>query len=236
MCSSPARLVLAAAALGVARGALLPQTFVATVREARLSRRAPHRTAVFASLAESAAAVSLPDKGSSKFGATPPAVSLLSPCKINLFLRILRRRGDGFHELASLFQTVSLFDTLDFWELPPDPDEPLCSMEVTPDSLGAADIPVDDSNLVMRAMALFAERTGEKRRLHCRLHKAIPAQGGLGGGSADAATALFAANRLAGYPATQEQLIEWGAELGSDISFFFSRGTAYCTGRGERPS
>ena len=169
---------------------------------------------------------------SAVFSDQPPQVTLVAPAKINLFLRITRRRDDGFHELASLFQTVSLFDTLDFWENT-QPDAPLCSMEVTRNSLGAELIPTDESNLVMRALALFAERTGETRKIHCRLHKAIPAQGGLGGGSCDAATALFAANRMAGYPASQDELIRWGAELGSDVSFFFSQGSAYCTGRGE---
>ncbi|KAL1515889.1 hypothetical protein AB1Y20_002504 [Prymnesium parvum] len=175
----------------------------------------------------------LPDAvGSTLFGKQPPTLTLLAPAKINLFLRVTRKREDGFHELASLFQTVSLFDTLDFWAHDR-ADAPQCSMEVTPNSLGYDMIPTDESNLVMRALQLFAERTGETRRIHCRLHKAIPAQGGLGGGSCDAATALFAANRLAGYPVSQDTLIEWGAELGSDVSFFFSRGSAYCTGRGE---
>lgn len=179
-------------------------------------------------LAEAAAAVD-----SELMGSTPPSLSLLAPAKVNLFLRILRRREDGFHELSSLFQAVSLMDRLDFWQLPEDAEAPLCSMEVTPDSLGAELIPTDESNLVMRALQIFAERAGEGRRVHCRLHKAVPAQGGLGGGSADAATALHAANRLAGFPVTEAELIEWGGELGSDVGFFLSRGTALCTGRGE---
>ena len=143
------------------------------------------------------------------------------------------KREDGFHELASLFQTVSLADKLDFWEAPADGDAPLCSMEVSPDSYGREGIPTDESNLVMKALKLYAERTGETRRIHCRLHKGGPAEAGLGGGSGDCATALFAANRLAGFKASEQELIEWSAELGSDISFFFSRGSAYCTGRGE---
>jgi len=148
-------------------------------------------------------------------------------------LRILRKREDGFHELASLFQTVSLMDKLDFWEEPAEEGEPLCTMEVSHDSVGRDDIPTDESNLVMRALQLYADKTGETRRIHCRLHKAVPAQAGLGGGSGDCATALFAANKLAGFKASQEELIEWSAELGSDITFFFSQGSAYCTGRGE---
>ena len=159
-----------------------------------------------------------------------PALSLLSPAKVNLFLRILRRREDGYHELASLFQAVSLFDRLDFWERPGAAGP---SMEVTDDSVCAALIPTDERNLVMRALQIFAERSGDARPIHCRLHKVIPAQAGMGGGSGDAATALHAANRLCGFPVSQETLIEWGAELGSDIGFFLSRGTAFCTGRGE---
>ena len=166
---------------------------------------------------------------SALMGSTPPTLSLLAPAKINLFLRILGKRADGFHELSSLFQAVSLMDRLDFWQLPEDEGAPLCSMEVTPDSLGAELIPTDGSNLVMRALQIFAERTGEKRRVHCRLHKEVPAQGGLGGGSADAATALHAANRLAGFPVSEEELILMGAELGSDIGFFLARGTAMCS-------
>ena len=102
----------------------------------------------------------LPDETrSAVFGDEPPTLTLVAPAKINLFLRITKKRDDGFHELASLFQTVSLFDTLDFWENP-DPDAPLCSMEVTPNSLGYELIPTDESNLVMRALQLFANRTG----------------------------------------------------------------------------
>ena len=167
------------------------------------------------------------------YGDTSPALSLLAPCKINLFLRILKKREDGFHELASLFQTVSLMDKLDFWEEPAHEGKPLCTMEVSPDSVGREGIPTDGKNLVIRALQLYADKTGERRRIHCRLHKAVPAEAGLGGGSGDCATAMFAANRLSGYRASEQQLIEWSAELGSDISFFFSRGSAYCTGRGE---
>ncbi|KAJ1634847.1 ribosomal protein S5 domain 2-type protein [Pavlovales sp. CCMP2436] len=97
------------------------------------------------------------------------------------------------------------------------------------------DVPIDGTNLVLRAVNLFALRAGlPQQLLHVELTKRIPVQAGMGGGSADAAAALFAANRLAGYPASMAQLREWGAELGSDISFFFSTGTAYCTGRGEQ--
>eukprot|EP00667_Euglena_gracilis_P010210 EG_transcript_10380 len=149
-----------------------------------------------------------------------------SPSKVNLFLRILRRRSDGYHDLASLFQAISLGDRLSLRLLPEDaPDDVFeCNM---------AGVPVDRTNLVLRAVDLLRQRTGVARRLHIRLAKTVPAQAGLGGGSGNAATALWAANQLFGQPATMEQLVEWSAELGSDITFFLSGGTAYCTGRGE---
>ena len=73
---------------------------------------------------------------SERFGDEPPALSLVAPAKINLFLRIMGKREDGYHELASLFQAVSLMDELDFWLEEPDSSQPICSMEVSPNSVG----------------------------------------------------------------------------------------------------
>lgn len=199
----------------------------AIVQPSRLARGAAPRRASVAAAATAAAF----DKA-----ARPADACVLAPAKVNLFLRILRRREDGYHELASLFQALELGDTLRVWRLP---DDAPSSMDIVWDDGAPAgaqrpDVPTDGSNLVLRAFALFAKRAGVAARVHVELTKRIPVQAGLGGGSADAAAALFAANRLAGYPASAAQLREWGAELGSDISFFFSTGTAYCTGRGER--
>eukprot|EP00541_Cyclophora_tenuis_P006656 CAMPEP_0116544118 /NCGR_PEP_ID=MMETSP0397-20121206/1938_1 /TAXON_ID=216820 /ORGANISM="Cyclophora tenuis, Strain ECT3854" /LENGTH=238 /DNA_ID=CAMNT_0004068291 /DNA_START=36 /DNA_END=749 /DNA_ORIENTATION=- len=94
-------------------------------------------------------------------------------------------------------------------------------------------VPTDQTNLVLRALTLMREKTGETMYFDADLFKECPAQAGLGGGSANAATAMFGANELMGRPATLEQLVEWSGDLGSDITFFLSRGTAYCTGRGE---
>lgn len=188
---------------------------------------------------------------------------LASPGKINLFLRITRKRPDGtshavppqssthpqivhtvsnspsilrhcrtcpgFHELASLFQSISLHDTLHFTlKTGTDPDAIIDTLEC--DTPG---VPTDSSNLVLKALAKFRERTGTSVYFHVRLDKRIPHEAGLGGGSSNAATALWAANELTGRPATPAMLAEFGAEFGSDISFFLSSGTAYCTGRGE---
>lgn len=149
-------------------------------------------------------------------------LSLASPAKINLFLRIISRRTDGYHDLASLFQTIDLTDTIDF--ALQDKDELFCNDPT---------IPIDSSNLIIKAADLFRRKTGLKFGLKVRLHKKIPHQAGLGGGSSNAATTLWAFNQLTGHPATLEELKLWSSEIGSDIPFFLSGGTAYCTGRGE---
>mmetsp|Transcript_1243 Transcript_1243/g.3841 ORF Transcript_1243/g.3841 Transcript_1243/m.3841 type:complete len:347 (+) Transcript_1243:87-1127(+) len=151
---------------------------------------------------------------------------LASPAKINLFLRILRRREDGYHDLASVFQAISLRDTLFISRLGADAerDEFECD---------APGVPSDENNLVLRALNVFRLRTGETQKFRVRLEKKIPVQAGLGGGSSNAATALYGANALCNKPASSTELADFGAEIGSDISFFFSNGTAYCTGRGE---
>jgi len=95
-------------------------------------------------------------------------------------------------------------------------------------------VPTDKTNLVIRALDLMREKTGNQDKFFkVNLEKQVPAQAGLGGGSGNAATAMYGANELLGRPATLEQLIEWSGDLGSDITFFLSRGSAYCTGRGE---
>jgi 4-diphosphocytidyl-2-C-methyl-D-erythritol kinase len=148
-----------------------------------------------------------------------------SPSKINLFLRITARRPDGFHDLASLFHVVDLGDDMSFAK----------SSSETKDTLICNDptIPTDASNLVIKALNLFRAKTGIEQYFWIELDKKVPHGAGLGGGSGNAATTLFAANELCGRPATEAELLEWSGEIGSDISVFFSTGAAYCTGRGE---
>ncbi|HEV8052586.1 MAG TPA: 4-(cytidine 5'-diphospho)-2-C-methyl-D-erythritol kinase [Parachlamydiaceae bacterium] len=149
-------------------------------------------------------------------------LSLQSPAKINFFLRILRKRPDGYHDLASLFQAIDLCDTMHF-DLAEN-DAFTCS---------DPSLPTDATNLVSKARDLFRKKTGIKHCFSINLHKKIPQHAGLGGGSSNAATTLWALNNLCGKKATDKQLSDWGAEIGSDIPFFLSQGTAYCTGRGE---
>ncbi|GLC41422.1 hypothetical protein PLESTB_001013100 [Pleodorina starrii] len=153
------------------------------------------------------------------------SVKLFSPSKINLFLRVVRRREDGYHDLASLFHVIDLGDEMEFSTSP----------YATADSLVCSDptIPSDDSNLVIKALNLYRRKTLQTMYFNVKLNKRVPHGAGLGGGSGNAATTLFAANKLMGSPASNEELLEWAGEIGSDISVFFSQGAAYCTGRGE---
>lgn len=149
-------------------------------------------------------------------------LSLISPSKINLFLRIVKKRPDKYHELASLFQAIDLCDTIHF-------------KLSNSDCLSCTDptVPTDHSNLILKAADLFRRKTGITTGLSIHLEKLIPMQAGLGGGSSNAATTLWAFNQLCGNPASLAELSAWSGEIGSDITFFLSHGTAYCTGRGE---
>ncbi len=147
---------------------------------------------------------------------------LFSPAKVNLFFRVLNKRADGYHEIASLYQAIDLGDTLEVSLS--DKDELSCDHP---------SLPTDSTNLILKATRLFRQKTGLSLYAKIHLHKQIPLEAGLGGGSSNAATTLWALNLLAGSPASLDDLALWSGELGSDISFFFSTGTAYCTGRGE---
>jgi len=145
--------------------------------------------------------------------------------KINLYLRILSKRADGYHDLDTVFQTISLHDTIE--------------ASVVHDSqvvLSCSDraVPVNENNLIIRAAKALQERFGVKRGARIRLQKRIPMQAGLGGGSADAAMTLMALAKLWELNCTSDELIEIGSPLGADVSFFFYGGTARATGIGEQ--
>jgi 4-diphosphocytidyl-2-C-methyl-D-erythritol kinase len=150
-------------------------------------------------------------------------LSFISPAKINLFFRVLHKREDGFHEIASLYQAIDLCDTLYFTLS--EKDLFTCS---------DPSLAMDAQNLVCKALDLFRKKTGRSDPVAIHLEKKIPMQAGLGGGSSNAATALFALNELFSTNLSQKDLIELGSILGSDVPFFFMAGTAYCTGRGEK--
>jgi 4-diphosphocytidyl-2-C-methyl-D-erythritol kinase len=145
--------------------------------------------------------------------------------KINLTLDVLGKRPDGYHELASVMQTVSLSDTI-------------CITASTSDGITCETDILElrtESNLALRAGKLLAARLGgHGHGARIELRKEVPAQGGLGGGSSDAATVLAALNALWNSGYDEPTLEALAAELGSDVSFFIRGGTCLIEGRGER--
>lgn len=148
---------------------------------------------------------------------------LPSFAKINLSLRVLGRRADGYHEIRTVFQTVTLHDEVALESLPEGQFELACDV---------GDIPIGDTNLVWRAAAALRERFGVRAGARIDLQKRIPAGGGLGGGSSNAATALLGLSYLWGIETNQNELAEIGVRLGADVPFFLTGGRAVGTGRG----
>ena len=152
-------------------------------------------------------------------------VEVQAPAKLNLFLEVLGRRPDGYHEIESLMVTTDLRDHLSFEDDPSgllvlDCDDP--NLSTGPD------------NLVIRAAEALRRESGTDRGARIRLSKRIPAQAGLGGGSSDAAATLRGLSELWRLDLDAERLERIGAGIGSDVPFFLHGPAAVCRGRGER--
>jgi 4-diphosphocytidyl-2-C-methyl-D-erythritol kinase len=147
--------------------------------------------------------------------------TLPSYAKVNLDLHVIGKRSDGYHELFTVFQTVSLCDEISFVES--DVIELTCS---------DPSIPTDERNLIIRAANVLNERFGRSTGAKIHLEKRIPAPGGLGGGSSNAAVALVGLRRLWRLNIEFDELAGIAAELGSDVPFFLYGGTAMGFGRG----
>lgn len=146
------------------------------------------------------------------------------PAKVNLRLKVLGKRPDGHHELETVFQAVDLWDIL----------EARASKEITL-TCDDPSLPVDETNLVLRAARLFRERVGiEGGGAAFRLSKGIPVGGGLGGGSSDAAGALLLLARMGSSCTSADLLSGMAREIGADVPFFLCGGTAVGRGRGDR--
>jgi len=152
-----------------------------------------------------------------------PALRVRCPAKINLGLWILGRRPDGYHEIDTVMQTVSLEDEL-LLERAGD------GFELTTRGLP---IPANGPNILERAWELIAPRN-PPAGVRVRLTKRIPVAAGLGGGSSDAAGFLVGLDRLLGLDLPEEEIRDLAARLGSDVTFFLKGGTARATGRGEQ--
>jgi 4-diphosphocytidyl-2-C-methyl-D-erythritol kinase len=175
-------------------------------------------------------------------------VEILAPAKVNLFLEVLGRRADGFHELETLLWPVAMYDTLAFRTDETSAEITLeCSWGPYPSSrvstgngaqgsqaLRLEELPEGSDNLVVRAIRLLRERAGVRRGARLRLVKRIPLSAGLAGGSSNAAAALVAANLGWGLGWPRSALGQIAAELGSDVPFFLAGGPAVCRGRGEQ--
>lgn len=153
-------------------------------------------------------------------------VSLQAPAKANLFLRVLARESSGYHGIETLFCLLDLADDLTA-EMRPGK---AVSIEVH-----GADVGPAEDNLAVRAAELVLQATGHRFGIHLTLHKRIPTQAGLGGGSSDAAAALLLSNQLANSAVPRHELLQFAARLGSDVPFFVSGARlALAWGHGER--
>jgi 4-diphosphocytidyl-2-C-methyl-D-erythritol kinase len=160
----------------------------------------------------------------------PSSVTVRVPAKVNLHLSVGALRADGFHDLATVFHAVSLFDevTVAATEQP--------GVEVHGEGAvgSAVVVPVDETNLAWRAVLAVAELAGRAPEVRVVLRKSIPVAGGMAGGSADAAATLLGLSALWKLDLPRDRLAVLAAELGSDVTFALHGGTALGTGRGER--
>ncbi|PPK97256.1 4-diphosphocytidyl-2-C-methyl-D-erythritol kinase [Kineococcus xinjiangensis] len=169
-------------------------------------------------------------------------VTARAPAKVNLLLQSGPRRADGYHELLTVFQALSLADDVTAAPAP----EWGVSVEAAPRAAAPGEhstgpalvdlsgVPLDETNLALQAALLLARETGAGSPVHLTIRKGVPVAGGMAGGSADAAAALVACDALWGTGLALDDLAELGAELGSDVPFAVHGRTAVGTGRGER--
>ncbi len=153
------------------------------------------------------------------------SLHLQSPAKVNLRLEILKRREDGYHELRTVFQKISLHDTLHF------------SLRKRKGISIRADhprLPLGKKNLVYKAAQSMFKVCGYQGGVHIEIKKKIPLGAGLGGGSSNAAATLMALNKLLEIKLSQKELMEMGLGIGADVPFFFLKGAAIGSGIGER--
>lgn len=150
-------------------------------------------------------------------------IAKASPAKVNLYLRVLGKREDGYHDILSLMQRISLCDEMTFT---------LTGGRLVvrcPDS----SLPEDEGNIVYRAAQVFFSRIAFPEGIEITLRKRIPIAAGLGGGSSNAATTLMALNEISGTPLTSDELMKIGAGLGADVPFFIYGKTAWASGIGN---
>jgi 4-diphosphocytidyl-2-C-methyl-D-erythritol kinase len=154
-----------------------------------------------------------------------PSIELLSPAKVNLRLEVLRRRADGYHEIRTLLQRISLSDRL---RISLKGEEGISVIADSPR------VPVDEGNLAFRAALSLLEEVEVRAGIELHIQKKIPISSGLGGGSSNAASTLMGLNGILKLNFSKERLMEMGARIGADIPFFILEKTAIATGIGEK--
>ena len=153
-------------------------------------------------------------------------IKVQAPAKINLTLEVLNKREDGFHNIKSIMQAVSLYDFLTFKVKKADKTQIHLSGN-------SSQIPYDAKNLVWRAVDIFLKSAGINAEIDIYIEKNIPIEAGLAGGSTDAAAAFYAMNKLFDGILSQNKIEELCASLGSDLNFCLHGGTALCSSKGE---
>ena len=149
---------------------------------------------------------------------------LKSPAKINIYLKVLKKRSDGYHELESAFQLINLYDELEasitkYEEI---------RIECSPNTIKL------EENIIFKAVQLVKSKYKVKQGIYIKLKKEIPIGAGLGGGSSNAASALLALNNLWGLEISQTNLLKLGKDLGADVPFFLNGKNAYVSGIGDK--
>ncbi len=153
-------------------------------------------------------------------------MKILAPAKINIGLRIIRKRPDNYHDIETVFYPIHLSDEIEI--IKSDKLEFLSSVAIPSGPSGKM-----DANLCLRALHFFCERTGIHSEVRMKLRKNIPIGSGLGGGSSDAAAVLLALQEIYEHPLSEIELFDIARILGSDVPFFLNRTPAYATGRGD---
>jgi 4-diphosphocytidyl-2-C-methyl-D-erythritol kinase len=154
------------------------------------------------------------------------SLTLTCPAKVNLYLKVVGRRPDGYHDLVTVIQPLTLADEVVL---------SLTSANITMEC-NRSDLPADRDNLAIRAAMAFQDATSQTFGVHLRLTKNIPVAAGLGGGSSDAAGVLRGLNQLQGYPLNADRLHQVARSLGADVPFFLLNGPALGQGIGDRLS
>ena len=151
-------------------------------------------------------------------------MQILSPAKINLFLQIVGKRQDGYHDLLSLMCCISLYDTISIF----------FQANKTSVSCNNKMVPENETNLTVKAANLFFKTLNKSEHVHIDIDKQIPVGAGLGGGSSNAAAVLSGLNHYYDFPFSTDQLISMGIAIGSDVPFFLFRKPALVSGMGEK--